>query len=72
MAKHKHILKQRYTLTVRAMGLLGVILLIAAFLIFPRFGQARKKWSEQCWKEEMLLWSCPLEEENRFVTSFPP
>ena len=37
MAKHNHILKQHYPLTVRTMGLLGVILLIAAFLIFPRF-----------------------------------
>lgn len=37
MAEHIHILKNRYPFTVRIMGLVSVILLIAAFLIFPRF-----------------------------------
>jgi protein TonB len=37
MAEHIHILKKRYPFTVRIMGLAGVIILIAAFLIFPRF-----------------------------------
>jgi len=37
MVEHNHILKNRYPLTVRIMGLLSVVILIAAFLIFPRF-----------------------------------
>ncbi len=37
MIEHNHILKNRYPFTVRIMGLMGVIILIAAFLIFPRF-----------------------------------
>ena len=37
MAEHIHILKTRYPFTVRIMGLAGVGVLIAAFLMFPRF-----------------------------------
>ena len=37
MAEHIHILKKRYPLTVRIMWLLSVFILIAAFLVFPRF-----------------------------------
>ncbi len=37
MDQHIHILKNQYPVTVRIMGLVGVIILIAAFLIFPRF-----------------------------------
>jgi protein TonB len=37
MAEHINILKTRYPLTVRIMGLAGVLILIAAFLMFPRF-----------------------------------
>jgi protein TonB len=37
MAEHIHILKKRYPFTVRIMGLVSVIILIAAFLLFPRF-----------------------------------
>ena len=37
MAEHIHILKNRYPFTVRIMGLAGVVILIAAFLMFPRF-----------------------------------
>ncbi len=37
MAEHMHILKKRYPFTVRIMGLIGVLLLVTAFLIFPRF-----------------------------------
>lgn len=37
MAKHIHILKKRYPFTVRIMGLMGVLLIIIAFLMFPRF-----------------------------------
>ena len=37
MAEHIHILKKRYPFTVRIMGLIGILILIAAFLIFPRF-----------------------------------
>lgn len=37
MAEHINILKQRYPFTVRIMGLAGVLILIAAFLMFPRF-----------------------------------
>jgi protein TonB len=37
MDEHIHILKNQYPVTVRIMGLAGVIILIAAFLIFPRF-----------------------------------
>ncbi len=37
MAEHIHILKKRYPFTVRIMGLAGVIILIATFLMFPRF-----------------------------------
>ena len=37
MAEHIHILKKRYPFTIRIMGLAGVIILIATFLMFPRF-----------------------------------
>ena len=37
MVEHIHILKDQYPITVRIMGLVGVLLLIAGFLIFPRF-----------------------------------
>ncbi len=37
MAEHINILKKRYPFTVRIMGLVGVLILIAAFLMFPRF-----------------------------------
>lgn len=37
MAEHIHILKKRYPFTVRIMGLMGVLLIIIAFLMFPRF-----------------------------------
>lgn len=37
MAEHIHILQKRYPFTVRIMGLVSVIILIAAFLLFPRF-----------------------------------
>ncbi len=37
MAERIHILKKRYPFTVRIMGLVSVIILIAAFLLFPRF-----------------------------------
>ena len=37
MAEHIHILKKRYPLTVRIMWLVSVFILIAAFLVFPRF-----------------------------------
>lgn len=37
MAEHIHILKERYPFTIRVMGLIAVIILIAMFLIFPRF-----------------------------------
>jgi len=37
MSEHIHILKNRYPYVVRIMGLIGILLLIAAFLIFPRF-----------------------------------
>ncbi len=37
MAEHMNILKTRYPITVRIMGLTGVLILIAAFLMFPRF-----------------------------------
>jgi len=37
MAEHLHILKKRYPYTVRMMGLASVVILISAFLIFPRF-----------------------------------
>ncbi len=37
MAEHIHILKKRYPYTVRMMGLASVVILISAFLIFPRF-----------------------------------
>jgi len=37
MSEHIHILKNRYPYIVRIMGLIGILLLIAAFLIFPRF-----------------------------------
>ena len=37
MAEHIHILKERYPFTVRIMSLIGVLLLIGLFLIFPRY-----------------------------------
>ncbi len=37
MAEHIHILKKRYPYTVRMMGLASVVILISAFLMFPRF-----------------------------------
>ena len=37
MVEHIHILKDQYPITVRIMGLVGVLLLIVGFLIFPRF-----------------------------------
>lgn len=37
MAERIHILKKRYPFTVRIMGLVSVIILITAFLLFPRF-----------------------------------
>ena len=37
MAEHIHILKKRYPFTVRIMSLVSVLLLIVAFLVFPRF-----------------------------------
>lgn len=37
MAEHIHILKERYPFTIRMMGLVAVIILIAMFLIYPRF-----------------------------------
>ena len=37
MAEHIHILKKRYPYTVRMMGLASVIILISAFLMYPRF-----------------------------------
>lgn len=37
MAEHIHILKKHYPLTVRIMWLASVLILIAAFLMFPRF-----------------------------------
>jgi len=37
MSEHIHILKERYPLTVRVMGFVGILLLIAMFMLFPRF-----------------------------------
>ncbi len=37
MTEHIHILKKRYPFTVRIMGFAGVVILITAFLMFPRF-----------------------------------
>ncbi len=37
MAEHIHILKKRYPYTVRMMGFASVVILISAFLMFPRF-----------------------------------
>ena len=37
MVEHIHILKDQYPITVRIMGFVGVLILIAGFLTFPRF-----------------------------------
>ena len=37
MAEHAHILENRYPFTVRMMGLASVLIIIAVFLIYPRF-----------------------------------
>jgi protein TonB len=37
MSEHINILKERYPFTVRITGLIGILLLIAMFMLFPRF-----------------------------------
>ena len=37
MSEHINILKERYPFTVRITGLIGILILIAMFMIFPRF-----------------------------------
>lgn len=68
MSEHIHILKERYPLTVRIMGLVAVILLIAMFMIFPRY-VAQEEFLQQ---QEIVIEQIDIPQTQQADSPPPP
>ena len=68
MSEHINILKERYPFTVRITGLIGILLLIAMFMLFPRF-IAEESFIQQ---QEIVIEQIDIPQTQQADTPPPP